>query len=117
MVKKPKVFQNKIDKVIKNNKIIFDSSKEDVLEIVKKEAVDNKDSVDNIDNNVSVVDKITRLLNRKGYVFNVPVCIITHDKKYETNIASVVNNCIITLDNDVIPLDDVIDIEINKSDE
>ena len=41
MVKKPKVFQNKIDKVIKNNKTVFDSSKEEVLEIVKEDV--NKD--------------------------------------------------------------------------
>lgn len=115
MVKKPKVFQNKIDKVIKNNKTVFDSSKEEVLEIVKED-VNKENNVDKVDSNSSVVDKITRLLNREGYVFNVPVCIITHDNKYETNIASVVNNCIITLDNDIIPLDDVLDIEINKID-
>lgn len=115
MVKKPKVFQNKIDKVIKNNKTVFDSSKEEVLEIVKED-VNKENNVDKVDSNSSVVDKITRLLNREGYVFNVPVCIITRDNKYETNIASVVNNCIITLDNDVIPLDDVLDIEINKID-
>mgnify|MGYP003308967565 CR=1 FL=1 len=103
MVKKPKIFENKIDKDIRNNKSVFDSSKEEVRIIKKEELI--KDN-----NDISVVDKITRLLNRNGYIFNVKVLIKTKDTEYNTHIASVINNHIITLDNDIINIDDVIDI-------
>ena len=103
MVKKPKIFENKIDKDIRNNKSVFDSSKEEVRIIKKEELL--KDN-----NDISVVDKITRLLNRNGYIFNVKVLIKTKDTEYNTHIASVINNHIITLDNDIINIDDVIDI-------
>ena len=69
-----------------------------------------KEELQKDNNDISVVDKITRLLNRNGYIFNVKVLIKTKDTEYNTHIASVINNHIITLDNDIINIDDVIDI-------
>ena len=108
MAKKPKVFENQIDKNIKNNKVVFDSSKEDENIILEK---DSRNIDSNNNKNISVVDKITQLLNRNGYIFNVLVTIITRDGEYKTHIASVVNNHIITLDNDIINIDSIIDIK------
>ena len=108
MAKKPKVFENQIDKRINNNKEVFDSSKEEIEIIDKKE---EKKLNKNINDNRDVVDKITELLNTNGYVFNINVLIKTKDNEYNTHIASVINNHIITLDNDIINLDDVIDIK------
>lgn len=105
MAKKPKVFENEIDKSIRNNKEVFDSTKEEMEFIPEKEEIGSSES------NGSVVDKITRLLNRNGYIFNVDVLIITRDGQFKTHIASVINNHIITLDNDIINIDDVIDIK------
>ena len=104
MAKKPKVFENEINKNIHNNKEVFDSAKEEF------EIREEKEEVHDGQDNSSVVDKITRLLNRNGYIFNVDVLIITRDGQFKTHIASVVNNHIITLDNDVINIDDVVDI-------
>lgn len=107
MTKKPKVFENQIDKKINNNKVVFDSTKE-VLEIInsnKEKKIKNEDN-----RNIPIVDKITKLLNTNGYIFNIDVLIKTKDNEYNTHIASVINNHIITLDNDIINIDDVIDI-------
>lgn len=111
MVKKPKIFENNIDKKINNNKEVFDSTKE-VLEIInsKNEKMLNN-NLDNRNNDISIVDKITQLLNTNGYIFNIDVLIKTKDNEYNTHIASVINNHIITLDNDIINIDDVIDIK------
>ena len=109
MVKKPKVFENQIDKNIRNNKEVFDSSK-DEIEIIDTITEKNSNNVNEVNNNLSIVDKITQLLNRNGYIFNVKVSIKTKDSEYNTHIASVINNHIITLDNDIINIDDIIDI-------
>lgn len=106
MGKKPKIFENQIDKKINNNKELFDSSKDDI-ELIKEE---NSRS-NNYDKDINIVDKITRLLNTNGYIFNIDVLIKTKDSEYNTHIASVINNHIITLDNDIINIDDVIDIK------
>ena len=112
MSKKPKVFENQIDKTIRNNKMVFDSTKEEVVNELVLEGDDKRsDNKKNINNDLTIVDKITRLLNREGYIFNVDVSIITKDDVFKTHIARIVNNHIITLDNDIINIDDVIDIE------
>lgn len=109
MSKKPKVFENQIDKTIRNNKMVFDSTKEET----KIEMIDDKtkDLRDEDYSHTSVIDKIRELLNRNGYIFNVLVTITTRDKEFKTHIASVVNNHIITLDNNIINIDDVVDIK------
>lgn len=106
MTKKPKIFENQIDKKINNNKEVFDSTKE-VLDIINFKDDDNLE----YGSENSIIDKITKLLNTNGYIFNIDVLIKTRSKEYQTHIASVINNHIITLDNDIINIDDVIDIE------
>lgn len=99
-MKKPKIFANKIEKNINNNREIFDSSK-DNLEITKPEIIED----------LSVIDKIQNLLNEPGYIFNKEVTIKTTDKEYITHIATIVNNHVITLDNDIINIDDILNIK------
>lgn len=111
MGKKPKIFENKIDKKISNNKEVFDSSKDDIEIINQESNLKGNSRSNNYDKDTNIIDKITRLLNTNGYIFNVNVLIKTKDGEYNTHIASVINNHIITLDNDIINLDDVIDIK------
>lgn len=117
MVHRPKVYANKIEKKINNNQSVYDSSKNNELEIVtndnfeKNEIKKNINNVDSIISNKLISSKISDLLNTEGYIFNIDVVIKTKEKDYHTHIASVINNHIITLDNDIINLDDVIDIE------
>lgn len=62
----------------------------------------------NIDNNIQ--EKLDKLFNTNGYVFNTNVKIITNNKTYDTRIANKVGDNIITLDNDVISILDIKDI-------
>ena len=62
------------------------------------------------ENEIDVEDKLNKLFNTNGYIFNIKVKIITDDKAYDTKIASRVGNSLITLDNDVININDVKDI-------
>ena len=109
MIKKPKIFENQIDKKINNNKEVFDSTKE-ILEIINSDRKSINGGIIN-NNDISVLDKITQLINTNGYIFNIGVLIKTKDNQYNTHIASVINNHIITLDNDIINIEDIIDIE------
>ena len=62
----------------------------------------------NIDNNIQ--EKLDKLFNTNGYIFNINVKIITDNKTYDTKIANKIGNNIITLDNDVINISDIKDI-------
>ena len=103
-MKKNKIFQNKIDKQINNNQKVFD-----VKEEIK---TDIENNIGNKKENLNVREKIDKLLNRNGYVFNVDVEIITDKKIYNTKIAGKVNNHLITLDNDIICINEIKDIVI-----
>ncbi len=101
-MKKNKVFQNKVNKGIGNNQKIFNVCEDNEAHIIKKDIL--------LDNNLTVKEKIEKLFNRNGYVFNVLVEIITSKKNYNTKIAGKVNNHLITLDNDIICINDIKDI-------
>ena len=96
-MKKNKVFVNEINKTINNNQKYCD---------VKEEVND----FNIIDNSLSVDEKLDKLFNTNGYIFNTNVKIITSDKIYNTKIAGKVNNHIITLDNDIIDISIIKDI-------
>ena len=98
---KNKVYVNKNNKVFNNNQKSFS-----INELDKKEVIINKD-------NLSVSDKINKILNRNGYAFNLVVDIITNNHKYHTSIANKMGNNIITMDGDVINIKDIEDIIIN----
>ena len=95
-MKKKKIYVNKIDNRIGNNQELCN-----VLE---------KKHKNNYDTNKSIDEKLSELFNTNGYVFNVNVQIITNDKTYNTKIASKVGDNIITLDNDIININDIKDI-------
>ena len=100
-MKKNKVFVNKIEKRINNNQTSFDINNS-VKKDIKK------------DNNVTIREKIDKLLDRNGYIFNVSVKIITNQREYHTYIAGVVNNHIVTLDKDIIDISNIKDIIIEE---
>ena len=92
-MKKKEIFVNRIDKIINNNQEYCD-------------VIENNDNVINI----NIDDKIDKLFNTNGYVFNKEVKIITSDKEYLTRIAGKVNNHLITFDNDIIDVSSIKDI-------
>ena len=57
---------------------------------------------------------VNELFSTYSYIFNLDVLIKTPKKDYKTRIAGRVGNNLITLDNDVIPINEVIEIIILK---
>ena len=94
-MKKEKIYINKINKKIDNNQNYCDVNE------TEKSVVSNNDS------DLAVEEKLEKLFNTNGYVFNTDVKIITNNKNYDTKIAGRVGNNIITLDNDIINVKDI----------
>jgi len=66
----------------------------------------------NIIKESNIDEKIKYILSNSNYLSNISVIIKTKDKEYKTSIVSKVNNRILTLDNNIIPVSEILDIEI-----
>lgn len=95
MKKLPKIYQGTFDKEIHNNKEMEYLSEIDEIKEAKE----------------TVEDKISSLFSSSRHIFHIPVIIKTKDRVYNTKIAGKVKNYIITLDNDIIYISDIISIE------
>ena len=100
----PKVFQNKIDKRINNNEQVFYSKdKTDVNN--KNNMIDDKD----------VIQKINAIFSSPNYIYKANVEITLKDKVITKRIIGRNKYYIITMDNDLIPISDIIDIKSIKN--
>lgn len=90
MKKLPRIYQNRINKKISNNKEI--------------DYVKNK--------NTNVRDTLNKIFTGRGYSYNIPVIIETNNKVYDTSIVTRTKTNIITLDNEVIKINDILNITI-----
>lgn len=98
MKKLPKIYQNTINKNINNNKKVC------YLKNIDEYQQESK----------SIEDTLDTIFNGMGYAYNIPVVITTKNKVYNTSLISKTKDNIITLDNDVISLSEVLDIKIDK---
>ena len=105
MKKLPKVDKFDLSNDIHNNKQIFNSL-EDKVEIKENENNLNK----NNNETLTVKEKVKELIKANNYIFNTKVKLIFEDKEKICNIAGVVNNHLITMDNEIIKIDDLKDI-------
>lgn len=99
----PKVFHNKIDKKINNNNNVFyscDSKNNDRLS-------EEKDSK-------TIIQKINEIFASPNYIYKANVEITLKDKKINKRIIGRNKNYIITMDNMLIPITDIIDIKSQK---
>lgn len=102
MKKLPKITQNEIKKQINNNKI---ACKCEVKEKLEKNIIpDNQDNITKI---------LNKIFSGLGYSYNIPVNIITKDKEYNTSLITKTKDKIITLDNEIINIADIISIKEN----
>ncbi|MCI5701155.1 MAG: hypothetical protein MR266_00045 [Erysipelotrichaceae bacterium] len=97
MKKLPKIYHSEI-KSKKNNLSMYDSLKNNDLKIDLS--------------NLSVKEKLQKLMNQNNYIFNTKVVLVFQDKEINTSIAGIYNNHIITMDNKIISIDKLIDIKI-----
>ncbi len=99
--KLPKVFANKIDKKITNNNEVFYENKKEVKEDVKPKF------------ELNVNQKINQIFSSSRYVYKADVVITLKDKKVTKKIIGRNKTSLITMDNELISVNDIIDIEFN----
>lgn len=104
----PKVYANSIDKEIKNNeRVSYSKSEErDVKEDVK---LSKSDILKNeLKGNIN--QKINNIFNAQNYIYKADVVITFKDKKVNKRIVGRNGNHLITYDNELIPISDIVDI-------
>ncbi len=107
--KLPRIFQNDINKEINNNRsVYYVKSESDDFSFSTRSEKNEKNFVE--ENNIE--EKLNRIFKPGRHSFNVGVEIITTNQVYDTKIAGKVRDCIITLDNDVIAMKDIVDIKV-----
>lgn len=99
----PKVFHNKIDKKFDNNRSVFYSSN----------SYNDVESIDSTDHR-TVIQKINDIFSSPNYVYKANVEITLKDKKITKRIIGRNKNYIITMDNNLIPITDIVDIKSVK---
>lgn len=96
----PKVFHNKIDKKFDNNRSVFYSNNT----YEEDRSVDTR----------TILQKINEIFSSPNYVYKANVEITLKDKKVTKRIIGRNKNYIITMDNDLIPISDIVDIKSTK---
>lgn len=96
----PKVFHNKIEKKFDNNRSVFYSNNT----YEEDRSVDTR----------TVLQKINEIFSSPNYVYKANVEITLKDKKVTKRIIGRNKNYIITMDNDLIPISDIVDIKSTK---
>lgn len=99
----PKVFQNNIDKKFNNNSSVYYSSN-DNRSLNTEEVKDNR----------TILQKINEIFSSPNYVYKANVEITLKDKKVTKRIIGRNKDFIITMDNTLIPISDIVDIKSVK---
>lgn len=102
--KLPKVFANKIDKIIKNNETVYYNRNEG-----KKEEPVKTNST------LSINQKINQIFGSSRYVYKADVIITTKDGILNKKIIGRNRSELITMDNEVIPINSIIDIAFKNN--
>lgn len=97
----PKVFKNNIDKKFNNNENLYYSSR-------------NSNTEEIIDDNKTILQKINEIFASPNYVYKANVEITLKDKKVTKRIIGRNKDYIITMDNTLIPISDIINIKSIK---
>jgi len=99
----PKVFQNNVDKKFNNNSSVYYSSN------------DNRSSnIEEVKDNRTILQKINEIFSSPNYVYKANVEITLKDKKVTKRIIGRNKDFLITMDNTLIPISDIIDIKSIK---
>lgn len=114
MAKKlPGVFQNPIDHPVKNNKDYFYLDKEETKP-EEKEELTREEKVKKELFGANVNQKINQIFSSSNYIYKADVEIQFKDKVVETKIIGKSGHSLITFDNTLIPIDDIVDIKLLK---
>ncbi len=95
----PKIFHNEIKKKLNNNEDVFYSANK-VIETPTKQK--------------NIQQMINQIFHSPNYVYKANVIITTKDATINKKIIGRNNKYLITMDNQTIPIDTIIDIKIEK---
>ncbi len=128
--KLPKVFANNITKTIDNNEKIYTSiNQNNQTETLEKyKTTEKQEKETSIQKQMiqqptkkkinqtkkqseTIMQKINKIINTKEYIYKIPVKITTNKKEITTKIIGKNNKNIITIENELIKIEDIINIE------
>ena len=125
--KLPKVFANNITKKIENNEKIYTSINKQkeikqtthILKEKSEKQEEKEKTKKNKQNNQqeTITQKINKIMNTKEYIYKIPVKITTKSKEISTKIIGKNKKNLITINNELIKIEDIIRIEINEDDQ
>ncbi len=105
----PKIFINKIDKKLNNNKQVSYSYKEKNKQAFYENGKENKKTI-----SININEKIDNILNSPRYVYKADVLIDINNKIIKRQIVGKNNTHIITINNELIPINEIKDISFSK---
>ena len=93
MKKLPELYKNPNSKPIDNNKKVYYMKEEN-------RAINRND----------IEEELNNIFNGLGYAYNIPVEIKTKNQIYHTSLVTKTKENIVTLDNNIIPISDIVSI-------
>lgn len=113
MKKLPKIFQNEFSKTINNNKkVCYLKEEKSINDRLSSKVEEYRE--ESISDQSSINTTLSKIFNGIGYPYNIPVTIETKEKTYNTSLIAKTNYHVITLDNEVIPISEILNITINS---
>ena len=103
MKKLPKIYQTEFTKKTTNNKKACHVKTEFEKEMIKEQSINY------------ITEKIDEIFKSIGHSYNIPLTIKTKTKEYTTSIIAKIKNNVITLENEIIPISEIIYIEEKKN--
>lgn len=106
----PKMYRNKIDKDLNNNRKMFSSITDSYEKLEKRENYNNLKI--NNRNNYTVEQKIYNIFNSPNYIYKIDVTIVMDNETVKKRIVGKTKTYLITMDNEYIPINTIRDIYI-----
>jgi len=97
--KLPGIFANKITKKISNNDMVSYATKEEVIKKVGKK-------------DININEKLNKLFNANRYAYKIDVLLTTKEGTNHKKVIGRNKTHLITMENELIPIVDVLDIEM-----
>lgn len=94
MKKLPELYKNHNIKPIDNNKKVYYMKNQDMRK----------------SSNASVEEELDSIFHGLGYSYNIPVELVTTKKTYHTSLVTKTKENVVTIDNIIIPISDIISI-------
>ena len=113
MKKLPSVFANKIDKQINNNEKVYCSfNKEEIKQENNDQELISNNILSSMSKELDIRQKINKIFNSSNYIYKIDVNIKTKTDTLTKKIIGRNSKSLITIDNELIAIDDIIDISL-----